>query len=98
MARTDLQLLENDLIISDGDLIVGASDSQHVEDTINSVAGWWKENYMDGVNIRKYLKSKNSGELSRSMILQLANDGYVANPIIKMNANGQLTINPNVTI
>ncbi len=98
MARTDLQLLENDLVISDGDFVLSDSDSQHIQDTINSIPGWWKENYMDGVNIRKYLKSKNTAELARSMVLQLANDNYTANPIMTNNSNGKLTINPNVSI
>jgi len=94
MARTDIQLLDNDLIIQNNDLVIGESDDQHIEDTINAGPGWWKENYTDGVNIRQYLKSKNFQEINRSITLNLADDGYAATPIISNN-NGQLTINPN---
>jgi len=94
MARTDIQLLDNDLIIQNNDLVIGESDDQHIEDTINAGPGWWKENYTDGVNIRQYLKSKNFQEINRSITLNLADDGYAASPIISNN-NGQLTINPN---
>jgi hypothetical protein len=96
MARTDIQLLDNDLIIQNNDLVIGESDDQHIEDTINAGPGWWKENYTDGVNIRQYLKSKNFQEINRSITLNLADDGYKASPIISNN-NGQLTINPNVS-
>jgi hypothetical protein len=94
MARTDIQLLDNDLIIQNNDLVIGESDDQHIEDTINAGPGWWKENYTDGVNIRQYLKSKNFQEINRSITLNLQADGYAATPIISNN-NGQLTINPN---
>jgi hypothetical protein len=94
MARTDIQLLDNDLVIQNNDLVIGESDDQHIEDTINSGPGWWKENYTDGVNIRQYLKSKNFQEINRAITLNLQSDGYVASPIISNN-NGQLTINPN---
>ena len=95
MARTDIQLLNNDLIILNGDVVIGESDSQHIEDTINAVPGWWKENYTDGVNIRQYFKSKSYQEVSRAITLNLQSDGYKSAPIIGQQ-NGLLTINPNV--
>lgn len=94
MARFDIQLLDNDLIIQNNDVVIGESDNQHIEDTINAGPGWWKENYIDGVNIRQYLKSKNFQEINRAITLNLQSDGYSASPIISSN-NGQLTINPN---
>ena len=105
MARTDIQLVNNDFVfkntvVIDGvetDLILGDSDAQHIEDTINANAGWWKENYTDGVGIQKYLKSKNAPELSRSIKIELKKDGYDASPIIT-TVNDKLNINPNVSL
>ena len=94
MARIDIQLINNDLLIVNGDLVLGTSDDQHIQDTINAGPGWWKES-PDGVNIKQYLKGKNYQEISRAITLQLQADGYNASPIVT-NVNGQLTINPNV--
>jgi hypothetical protein len=112
--RQDIQLLNNDLIIQnlDGvygnthaqnisynmDLVYDNSDGQHIIDTINAFAGWWKENFTDGVGLQRYLKSNNTQELTRKITLCLQADGYNASPIVALNSNGQLTINPNVNL
>jgi glutaredoxin-related protein len=97
MARIDLQLQDNDIVILDNDFVLGESDSQHIEDTISANVGWWKENYTDGVGIKQYLKSKDSAALIRAIKMQLSSDGYVCNPIVSFE-NGQLIINPNVSL
>lgn len=86
--------------IKNSDLQWVASDTQHVQDTINAAPGWWKENPADGVNIRAYLSSDGQEQkLSREMIVQLQSDGYtVTNPVVSFSALGQLTIQPNATI
>jgi hypothetical protein len=90
----------NSLIILNNDLSFGVSDTQHIEDTINSAQGWWKENFTDGVNIRIYLNSSGQEQvLARSIKIQLESDLYnVSNPIVKYTSDGKLSINPGATI
>lgn len=85
-----------DLFFKSGDLVVDASDEQHIQDTINAYPGWWKEFPADGVGILSYLKSSGKQqELARSIILQLQADGYtISNPLVAINVDN-ITINPN---
>lgn len=77
-----------------------ASDVQHIEDTINSNAGEWKENPLDGVGIKNYLSSAGQqATVARKVMLELQKDLYVCdNPIVKYDASGKLTIDPNITL
>lgn len=42
-ANQDIALMHNDLLIRNGDFVIGESDEQHIMDTINAFPGWWKE-------------------------------------------------------
>ena len=100
-SRFDIQLIDNDLFISpDGDFVFELSDEQHIEDTINAFAGWWKENPADGVGIKSYLGAPlNTQIIAQNIRTQLNNDGYtVSKPTAVIDANGNLTINPDATI
>ena len=94
----DIRLQDNDLLISGGDLVVGASDMQHIEDTINAFPGWWKEHPKDGVGIFAYMNSSGrQQELARKIKLELQSDGYnVERPIIDISQDG-IKVNPNAT-
>ena len=97
--RYDLGLNNNDLTISNNDVTFVESDTQHIADCINSNAGWWKENPTAGVNIMAYLKSRTNGQdLARVAKIQLTSDGYNCRPTTSIDSNGQLILNPNVTI
>ena len=98
--KTDIQLdSDNDLIIQNNDFIVDISDEQHIIDTINANVGTWKEFPSEGVGIRQYQKGRGiENMLSRSIKIQLQNDGYNSNPIIQFDSTGKLTIDANVTI
>lgn len=94
----DLRLSDNDLVIKNGDFVIGESDSQHIEDSINAYAGWWKEHPQDGVGIFSYLNSSGRvQELARKIKLELQSDGYnVERPIIDISQDG-IKVNPNAT-
>ena len=79
-------------------MVLVESDDQHVTDTINAAPGWWKETPTEGVGIMKYLKGKNSQELSRAIQINLKADGYDSRPDISFDANGKLIIDPNVKL
>lgn len=98
MARIDLQLTDNDIDVLNNDFILSESDAQHIQDTINANVGWWKETYNSGVGVQQYLKSSDTAELSRKIMLELQADNYKSSPLISFTNNGLLTINPNVNI
>lgn len=99
MANQDFALRGNDLLIKDGDFAISESDTQHIADTMNCFAGWWKEFPADGVGVFAYLGSSGQEQkLKRAIQIELTKDGYnVSNPEVKVNAAGQLSINPNAT-
>ena len=97
MANQDFALQDNDIYITGGDFAVTESDTQHIADTINAFPGWWKENPADGVGIFAYMHSAGEAQaLKRSLQIQLTSDGYkVSNPVVEIDASGQLTVTPN---
>ena len=96
--RTDIKLLDNDVVFQSDDLVLIQSDDQHIIDTINAAPGWWKENPADGVGIMNYLKSKNSQEAARKIQVELQSDGYRANPVLSWGVGGKLTIQTNIKL
>lgn len=86
---------KGNLLIQNGDLVVGPSDAQHVADTINAFPGWWKQYPNDGVGISSYYKARiEKQDLINKMRQQLENDGYrLFNPTVTMIDN-KLTVNP----
>jgi hypothetical protein len=95
--RYDIALNNGDLYIKNDDFIFAQSDTQHVIDTINAFAGWWKENPLDGVGLMAYIKSNtNAQQLNRKISIELEADGYKTSaPVVTLSVDGQLTINPN---
>jgi hypothetical protein len=93
----DIALLNNDLLIDNGDFAIGESDEQHIVDTINAFPGWWKEDAPDGVGLLQYIRSSGKQqEIARSVKLQLQSDGYqVSNPTVTIDPDGLMIINPN---
>jgi len=97
--RQDISLINNDVYIYNNDLVWVDSDEQHIADTINACAGWWKESFTEGVGILTYLKGRNVvPQLTRSMKINLKADQYDAKPIIGYDSTGTLTVDANVTI
>lgn len=98
--RYDIALDDNDLIFYQGDLVVAESDSQHIIDTLNAFAGWWKEFPLDGVGIMGYTKSPaNVQEINRKIYIEITSDGYrVESPMVTLSPSGELLINPNVEL
>ena len=96
--RYDIALDNNDLAFKDGDFFVAESDTQHIVDTINAFAGWWKENPLDGVGLMAYTKSPaNMQDLNRKIKIEIQSDGYtVKAPMASLSPAGDLIINPNV--
>jgi hypothetical protein len=84
MAAQDIRLEDNDVYIdaTTGDFDIHDSDPQHVQDIINSWAGWWKEFPTIGVGIKRYLGRSGGIQLvKRSIKIHLKSDGYRADKI-----------------
>jgi hypothetical protein len=92
----DIALSNNDLLIQDGDFVIGQSDEQHIVDTINAFPGWWKQNPADGVGLLQYVRSSGKQqEIARIVKIQLQSDGYqVSNPTVTIDQDGLMIINP----
>lgn len=95
--RNDIELVENDIVLSNNDLVWIISDEQHIEDTIYSCPGWWKENFSDGVAIFEFLGSDGQEQiLARLIQLELESDLYTCkNPQVSFSSSGQLIVQPN---
>tara|TARA_R110002020_G_scaffold180781_1_gene375426 strand:+ start:2114 stop:2434 length:321 start_codon:yes stop_codon:yes gene_type:complete len=69
----------NDLFIDPvtGDFAITESDTRHVNDLIESFAGWWKEFPAVGVGIRRSSATSGSKQrVSRDVKIQMIADGY----------------------
>lgn len=99
MANQDFAQKYNDLVFIDGDIAVQESDVQHVADTLNAFPGWWKEYPEDGVGIFRYINGAGFTEdLRRSTKINLQRDNYRCDPKISIDANGNVSFDPNVII
>lgn len=68
---------EADLFFSEGDLAVGNSDLQHVQDIVLTMKGEWKKYPLQGFDALKRIKSRvNEQEFKRDLKIQLAYDNY----------------------
>jgi hypothetical protein len=97
MIAQDFLLDENyDLLVVNGDFVIGVSDNQHIQDIIQSYIGWWKQFPLVGVGIQSYVNSNGQDQaLARSIQIQLQSDGFtVQNPQVTINPD-EITIQPN---
>lgn len=98
-SRIDILLNNNDIVVSNNDIYLTESDSQHIIDTINAFAGWWKENFSHGVGIVSYYKGSGiEQKLSKAIKLNLKADGYDCSPKVSFNSSGKLVVDPNVKL
>jgi hypothetical protein len=68
---------DGDLLIQNGDFVIGLSDEDHMQDLIESFVGWWKEYPAVGVGIKQYQASAGQEQvIERNIKLQLQGDGY----------------------
>lgn len=98
--RYDIALTDNDILFKNGDFVTAESDTQHIVDTMNAFAGWWKEFPLDGVGVMGYNKSPaNIQEINRKVKIEIEGDGYaVKAPMVTLSPSGELYINPNAEI
>ena len=84
---------DGDLLIKDGDFVIGESDQQHVLDIIDSQPGETKEFPICGFGAINYVKSRiTEAEFKRDLKLQLNYDDYENSKIDLSNGFENLNI------
>lgn len=87
-----IDILDNengDLLIRNGDIVLGDGGQQHIQDILMAQKGHYSQSPAVGVGIESWLKG-NSDLLRREIRLQLENDGFNVKQII-IN-NGEINI------
>ncbi|WP_348814061.1 hypothetical protein [Flavobacterium maritimum] len=76
---TDFLLDDNgNMLIANGDFVIGDSEAQDVELLIKSSKGAWKEHPLTGVGIAQLIKSKATEvRIKRDINEQLMLDGFI---------------------
>lgn len=67
---------EFDLLIKNGDFVIGPSDVQHVRDIFICAPGQFKQHPKLGINIKKDINSNMDASLTRKIQIHLNSDGY----------------------
>ena len=83
---------DEDILIQNGDLVIGPSDNQHIEDIITSFAGDFKQFPQLGFGIMQYLKSENGKAAINEIKNQLTGDGYQLANVNVTNVDGNLVV------
>lgn len=77
MANDILLDEEGDLLIVNGDFVIGDSEAQHVDDLLYSFKGEWKEHPLVGAEVQRRLKQRESlTKLKKQIRTTLEDDGY----------------------
>lgn len=99
MIRYDIDLTAAD-ITANNDIGWRPSDMQHIEDTIASNPGEWKQHPADGVGLTSFLNSSGrEAAIGRKVIIQLQSDLYDCdNPTVVTEPDGTVAVKPNVII
>lgn len=94
MMRTDILtdiFGDNDLLIQDGDFVVGESDIQHAQHIIEAEQGHYKQWPLIGVGARRMLGGTADAEMRRAVQLQLVGDGHVS-PKVGLDSSSKITV------
>lgn len=83
-----------DLTLQNGDLLLGLSDSQHVEHIVLADKGHYRQNPLIGVGLARYLNGNiNPVALEQEIKTNLEADNYTVNRVeIDPNSVGTLNI------
>lgn len=89
---------DGDLLIRNGDLVVGNSDDQNVSDILQSQKGDYKRSPQIGLNAINFLSSTQNGQDIKTQVkLQLQLDGFTVQDVKITTVDKQLQIEPTVT-
>lgn len=85
---------DNDLLFKDGDLAIGPSSEQHIEDLLLSAPGDFKADPLIGIGLFNYLLAPETAatrrELSKAIRKQLELDGFEIDEVIVKGYNDMI--------
>lgn len=87
MISTDLQLDDvGDILLKNGDYVMGESDDQHIEDILDAYPGEYRNAPMLGVYIQRGINGLLDGSIRRDINIHLQSDQY---KVRKLEINGE---------
>ena len=100
MAVKDILLGDDgDLIIKNGDFLVGDSDVQHVNDIIEASPGYYKQFPILGVGIDSYMNSSGKEQqLNNAIRINLESDSYQLNGVDILTDAGIINSNTQIYV
>lgn len=81
----------DDLLIANGDLVIGESTLQHQRHLLIAEKGEYKENPTVGVGIYGFLLDDNVEDMMRTVVQEFSKDGMLVDSV-KLNNDGKLAI------
>ena len=72
---------DDDILFKNGDIMLGKSDQQHIQNILRAAPGHYRQFPLIGANIREMLHGDFNSELKKQIHLQLEMDGYAVNEL-----------------
>jgi hypothetical protein len=95
MAKGFLLNNQDDLLIENGDLVIGDSEEQEIGLILRTNMGDWRGAPLTGFNLMRHMRSNVDAEtFTRNLDTQLLQDGFADNRIT-LEADGKLIISAN---
>lgn len=89
---------DGDLLVRNGDLVIGESDNQNITDILQSAKGEYKRSPQTGLNAHNFLSGTgNEQDIKTQAKLQLELDGFRVKDINVTFADGNINIDPYAT-
>ena len=71
-----------DLMVRNGDFVIGESDGQHIQHIFEAEPGDFKQSPLVGLGIRKKINGIFNGIFRREAMIQLLADGFTVNKLV----------------
>lgn len=88
MISEDLQLDEiGDILLKDGDYVMGESDMQHIEDILDAYPGEYRNAPLLGVYLQRGINGLMNGSIRRDININLQADNYLVKKVEITDSN-----------
>lgn len=88
MISQDLQLDDaGDILLKDGDYVMGESDMQHIEDILDAYPGEYRNAPLLGVYLQRGINGLMDGSIRRDININLQADNYLVKKVEITDSN-----------